>query len=387
MDRPRRRAVYEGKSKILYEGPSPGTLVQHFKDDATAGNAEKKEIIDGKGALNNRISEFMFTRLGEIGIPTHFIKRLNMREQLVREVEIIPLEAIVRNVAAGTLAKRLGLEEGTRLPRAIVEFCYKSDALGDPLVSEEHVAAFDWASQQDLDDITQLSLRVNDYLSGLFRAVNVTLVDFKLEFGRLYEGEEMRIVLADEISPDSCRLWDATSLEKMDKDRFRLDMGGVLDGYREVARRLGIISDSARGKGPILVADNTETSGSPPAKFSRRKKPFLDLRRRPRVGVAERGASSMTDYAVSVAVRVKASVSDPQGETIKAALSGSAIGVEALPVVDARQGKLFDLVIRAESEAQAREVAERASRRLLANPTLETFEIVEATARPSEGST
>ena len=243
----RRRMIYEGKAKILYEGPEPGTLIQYFKDDATAFNAEKKAVLDGKGVLNNRISEFIMTRLGAVGIPNHFIKRINMREQLIRKVEIIPLEVIVRNVAAGTMSKRLGIAEGEPLPRAIVEFCYKKDELGDPLVSEEHIAAFGWASPQELDDIISLALRINDFMSGLFAAVGIRLVDFKLEFGRHFEGDMVRTILADEISPDSCRLWDLVTNEKLDKDRFRRDLGGVTEAYAEVARRLGIIKESAQG--------------------------------------------------------------------------------------------------------------------------------------------
>ena len=239
----RRRRIYEGKAKVLFEGPEPGTLVQYFKDDATAFNNQKRGVITGKGVLNNRISEYLMTRLGEIGIPTHFVRRLNMREQLVREVEIIPIEVVIRNVAAGSLAQRFGLAEGTQLPRSIVELYYKSDELGDPMVCEEHVTAFGWASPQDLDDIMALSLRVNDFLSGLFLGVGLKLVDFKLEFGRLWEGEEMRIVLADEISPDNCRLWDVKTNEKLDKDRFRRDLGGVEEAYQEVARRLGILPE------------------------------------------------------------------------------------------------------------------------------------------------
>lgn len=197
----RRRRIYEGKAKILYEGPEPGTLIQFFKDDATAFNKKKHDVIDGKGVLNNRISEYIFTHLNKIGIPTHFIRRLNMREQLIKEVEIIPLEIVVRNVAAGSLAKRLGIEEGTVLPRSIIEFYYKADALDDPMVSEEHITAFGWASPQELDDIMALAIRINDFLSGLFLGVGIQLVDFKVECGRLYEGDMMRIVLADEISP------------------------------------------------------------------------------------------------------------------------------------------------------------------------------------------
>ncbi len=251
----RRRRIYEGKAKVLYEGPEPGTLIQHFKDDATAFNAKKHEVIDGKGVLNNRISEFVFQHLNAIGVPTHFIRRLNMREQLIREVEIIPLEVVVRNVAAGSLAKRLGLEEGTQLPRSIIEFYYKNDALDDPMVSEEHITAFGWATPQEIDDIMALAIRVNDFLSGLFLGVGIRLVDFKMECGRLWEGDMMRIVVADEISPDSCRLWDIKSNDKLDKDRFRRDMGGLVEAYTEVARRLGIMQDneSPRSGAPRLV--------------------------------------------------------------------------------------------------------------------------------------
>jgi phosphoribosylaminoimidazole-succinocarboxamide synthase len=240
----RRRQLYEGKAKILFEGPEPGTLVQYFKDDATAFNAQKKGVITGKGVLNNRISEFIMMRLADIGVPTHFVRRLNMREQLIREVEIIPLEVVVRNVAAGSLSTRLGIAEGTQLPRSIVEYYYKNDQLGDPLVAEEHITAFGWASVQDLDDIMALALRVNDFCSGLFLGVGIRLVDFKLEFGRLWDNEEMRIVVADEISPDSCRLWDIKTNEKLDKDRFRRDLGKVEEAYQEVARRLGILPEA-----------------------------------------------------------------------------------------------------------------------------------------------
>ena len=257
----KRRRIYEGKAKILYEGPEPGTLVQHFKDDATAFNAKKHEVIDGKGVLNNRISEYLFVHLAEIGIPTHFIKRLNMREQLIKEVEIIPIEVVVRNVAAGSIAKRLGLEEGTPLPRSIVEFYFKEDKLDDPMVSEEHIAAFGWAHPPELDEITAMALRINDYMSGLFTGIGIKLVDFKIEFGRLIENDMVRIVLADEISPDSCRLWDADTDKKLDKDRFRRDMGGLVEAYREVARRLGILIENeppTDKSGPRLVSSNED---------------------------------------------------------------------------------------------------------------------------------
>jgi len=251
----RRRQLYEGKAKILFEGPEPGTLVQYFKDDATAFNSQKKGTITGKGVLNNRISEYLMTRLMEIGVPTHFIRRLNMREQLIREVEIIPLMVVVRNVAAGSLSTRLGIAEGTRLPRSIIEYYYKNDALNDPMVCEEHITAFGWASTQDLDDIVALTLRINDFLTGLLLGVGISLVDFKVEFGRLYENDEMRVVLADEVSPDNCRLWDSKTGEKMDKDRFRRDLGKVEEGYQEVARRLGILPEAGVRdlKGPEMM--------------------------------------------------------------------------------------------------------------------------------------
>ncbi len=250
----RRKKIYEGKAKILYEGPEPGTYVQYFKDDATAFNAEKRAVIDGKGVLNNRLSEYFMTGLGQIGVPTHFLKRLNMREQLIRQVEIIPLEVIVRNYAAGSMSKRLGMDEGTQLPRPIIEFSYKDDKLGDPLVPEEYIIAFGWASQQELDDIVALALRVNDYLSGVMYGVGIQLVDFKIEVGRVWEGDFMRLILADEISPDSCRLWDRETGRKLDKDVFRRDLGDLADAYTEVARRLGVMpSNVTHTPKPTLI--------------------------------------------------------------------------------------------------------------------------------------
>jgi phosphoribosylaminoimidazole-succinocarboxamide synthase len=245
----RRKKIYEGKAKILFEGPEPGTLIQYFKDDTTAFNAQKKAILEGKGVVNNQISAFIMQNLNAIGVPTHFIRYMNMREQLVREVEIIPLEVVCRNVAAGQLSQKLGLEEGTPLPRSIIEFYYKNDSLNDPMVAEEHITAFNWASTQEIDDIMALTLRVNDYLFGMFAAVGIKLIDFKIEFGRLYEGDMVRTVIADEISPDSCRLWDIQTNEKMDKDRFRRDLGNVTEAYVEVARRLGILKSASGGGG------------------------------------------------------------------------------------------------------------------------------------------
>jgi len=254
----RRRRVFEGRSKVLYEGPEPGTLIQHFKDDIPAGTDKKSRTIDGKGILNSRICEYLYKRLGDIGIPNHFLKRLNMREQLIQEVEIIPIGVTVRNVSAGRFSERLGIEEGTTLPRSILEYTYKSGDLDDPLVTEEHITAFGWANPQELDEIMALSLRINDFLSGLFLGVGIRLVDFKIEFGRFYENEIMRIILADEISPDCCRLWDVRTNNKLDKDLSGKNLNELVEAYHEVARRLGILFENGPSKtqGPVLVKND-----------------------------------------------------------------------------------------------------------------------------------
>ena len=234
----RRKKVYEGKAKILYEGPEPGTLIQYFKDEGLANAAQTHAVQDGKGVLNNRLSEFFMAGLNAIGVPTHFIRRINMREQLVRMAEIVPLEVVVRNFAAGDLSKRLGIPEGTPLPRPIVEYYYKDEKLGSPLVSEEHIIAFNWANQQDLDDIVALALRVNDFLSGVMMGVGLRLADFRLEVGRVWDGDFMRLIVADEISPDSCRLWD---MRAADAEGGMREPGPLADVYTELARRLGVI--------------------------------------------------------------------------------------------------------------------------------------------------
>ena len=264
----RRRQIYEGKAKILYEGPEPGTLIQYFKDDATAFNAQKRGTINGKGVLNNRISEHVFTLLSQIGVPTHVIRRLNRREQLIRQVEIVPIEVVVRNVAAGSLSKKLGIEEGTQLPRTIIEYYYKDDALGDPMVADEHIACFNWASHEEMQDIASMAIRINDFLCGMFSAIDIRLVDFKLEFGRIWDGDFSRVILADEISPDGCRLWDMNTGEKLDKDRFRRDMGGEEEAYREVARRLGLLQNEDNGPGEVfdLTAHRGRLRSSPKPK-------------------------------------------------------------------------------------------------------------------------
>ena len=237
------KKLYEGKAKILYAAPEKGTAIQHFKDDATAFNNQKKSIIEGKGILNNRISEHILSSLNQVGIETHLIKRINMREQLVKLVEIIPIEFVVRNIATGSLTKRLGIEEGTVLERPLIEFNYKNDELSDPLIAREHIYAFGWATPIEINRITDQCLRINDFMQGMFKGVGIKLVDFKLEFGRLNQNGKKKIVLADEISPDTCRLWDVTSEEKLDKDRFRKNLGNLLDAYQEVARRLNILHE------------------------------------------------------------------------------------------------------------------------------------------------
>jgi phosphoribosylaminoimidazole-succinocarboxamide synthase len=240
-----KKLIYEGKAKILYEGPEPGTIIQYFKDDTTAFNGEKKEVLSGKGVLNNRISEYLMEKLEDVGIYTHFIKRVNMREQLVKACEMIPIEIIVRNMTAGSLCKRFGFDEGMNLYHPLIEMCLKSDEYNDPFVTEEHIDAFGWAMPDEIMGMKSIAVRVNDFLSGLFYAVGIKLVDLKLEFGKIFDEEgNSYLLVADEISPDSCRLWDIETGDVLDKDRFRKELGGVQDAYREVARRLGIIKEN-----------------------------------------------------------------------------------------------------------------------------------------------
>ena len=242
------KKLYEGKAKILYAASEKGTAIQHFKDHATAFNNQKKSIIEGKGILNNRISEHILSNLNQIGIENHLIKRINMREQLIKLVEIIPIEFIIRNIATGSLTKRLGIEDGSVLEKPLIEFCYKNDDLNDPLIAREHVLAFGWANAVELDLIIKQCFRINDFMLGMFKAVGIKLIDFKLEFGRLNQNGIKKIILADEISPDTCRLWDATSDKKLDKDRFRKDLGNLLEAYQEVARRLNILHEETNIK-------------------------------------------------------------------------------------------------------------------------------------------
>ena len=237
------KKLYEGKAKIVYATNDKNLAIQHFKDSATAFNNKKKATIDGKGILNNRISEHILNNLSQIGIKNHLIKRINMREQLVKLVEIIPIEFIVRNVATGSLTKRLGIEDGTELNDPLIEFCLKNDELGDPLISKEHIYAFKWASKKEIEKIEKNLHRMNDFMIGMFRGVGIKLVDFKVEFGRLKSSTKSEVILADEISPDTCRLWDMKSEKKLDKDRFRQNLGNVIQAYQDVARRLGILHE------------------------------------------------------------------------------------------------------------------------------------------------
>ncbi len=239
------KKLYEGKAKIVYASSEKNLVIQHFKDDATAFNNKKKSVIDGKGILNNRISEHILTYLSQVGIKNHLVKRLNMREQLIKRVEIIPIEFVVRNIATGSLTNRLGIEEGTVLDSTLIEYCLKDDKLGDPLISKEHIYTFKWATRREIDKIDRQLLRINDFLVGLFRGIGIKLVDFKVEFGRYKNNSKNEILLADEISPDTCRLWDMNTEKKLDKDRFRKDLGNLIQAYQEVAKRLGILHEQS----------------------------------------------------------------------------------------------------------------------------------------------
>ncbi len=227
--------LYEGKAKQVYRTDDENLIVMHFKDDATAFNGIKKAQIKDKGVLNNEITTIIFDELIKNGIPTHFVEKLNDRDQLCKKVKIFPLEVIVRNIVAGSMAKRLDIAEGTKIDNTIFELCYKNDKLGDPLINNDHAVALGAATYEELNTIYNLTMKINDILKKLFASINITLVDFKIEFGKTSDGQ---IVLADEISPDTCRLWDTTTSDKLDKDRFRRDLGKVIEAYEEILRRL-----------------------------------------------------------------------------------------------------------------------------------------------------
>ena len=235
------KKLYEGKAKIIYATQDKNLVIQYFKDDATAFNNKKKGKILGKGKINNLISEFLMKKISELKIKTHFIRRINMREQIIRKLDIIPLEVVIRNIATGSIVKRLGINEGEKFKKPIIEFYLKNDQLNDPIVSQEHIEVFEWANQDELKKIISISKKINNYLLDFFLMKNIKLIDFKLEFGRLFENKK-EIMVADEISPDNCRLWDLKTNKKLDKDRFRQDLGDVEESYQEIANRLGILS-------------------------------------------------------------------------------------------------------------------------------------------------
>jgi phosphoribosylaminoimidazole-succinocarboxamide synthase len=239
------KKLYEGKAKVIFATDNKDFVIQHFKDDATAFNNQKKAKIEGKGVLNNRISEHILMNLDQVGIKNHLVKRLNMREQLIKHLEIIPIEFIVRNIATGSLTKRLGIEDGTILEDPLIEYCLKNDELGDPLISKEHIYTFKWSTKKEIEKIDKQLLRINDFMVGMFRGVGIKLVDFKVEFGRFKNNGKTDVLLADEISPDTCRLWDNKTDKKLDKDRFRNNLGNLINAYQEVAKRLGILHEQS----------------------------------------------------------------------------------------------------------------------------------------------
>tara|TARA_B110000263_G_scaffold235024_1_gene233148 strand:- start:13 stop:732 length:720 start_codon:yes stop_codon:yes gene_type:complete len=235
-----KKILYEGKAKQILKGPKKNTLIQIFKDDATAYNKKKHKIFKGKGILNNKISEHIMLLLKSKKIPTHFIKRISNREQLIKKCEIIPIEFVVRNIASGSICQRLGIKDGTPLKKPLLEYYFKEDTLEDPIVSRDHIELFGWATKAEIKKIDRLSIKINKYLISHFKKRGIVLVDFKIEFGRLYPSKK-KIILADEISPDSCRLWDEKSKNKLDKDVFRKSLGSLIKAYEEVASRLGIV--------------------------------------------------------------------------------------------------------------------------------------------------
>lgn len=335
--------IYDGKAKTLFEGSEQGTVVQYFKDDATAFNAKKKSVINGKGVVNNYISEYIYEGLNSICVPTHFIRRLTEREQLVQKAEVIPLEIVVRNVAAGSLSKRLGIEEGTKLPKTIIETYYKNDELDDPMVTESHIMAKDWAKQNEMIEIFNLTNCINKFLTGLMYGIGIRLIDFKLEFGRILKGDELNIVLVDEISPDNCRLWDIKTNEKMDKDRFRYDLGDTLEAYKEVANRLGISNI-------IIESDQID-----PKQVSNENEARIGFK----------------NLKAHVIVTLKNGVLDPQGKAIENSLE--ALGYSGVKGV--RQGKIFDIELQRNDSECAKSKLTSICEKLLANLVIENYNI------------
>ena len=334
------KKLYEGKAKILYATSDKNLVIQYFKDDATAFNNVKKSTIEGKGVLNNRISEHILLNLSQIGIKNHLVKRLNMREQIIKFVEIIPIEFIVRNVATGSITKRLGIEDGTVLKQPLLEYCLKDDKLGDPLIAEEHILVFDWATKEELKEVKKMILRINDFMIGMFRGAGIKLIDFKLEFGRLKDNEKTEIILADEISPDTCRLWDLVTDKKLDKDRFRKDLGDLIPAYTEVAKRLGILHEQFN----VSAVNVTKLSS----------------------------VKKNNNMKISVIITLKKDVLDPQGKVIHQTLDG--MGFENINEV--RQGKYFEIDTRENDKNKAEEKVEEMCKKLLANLVIENYKII-----------
>ena len=334
--------LYEGKAKIIYETKDKNLVIQHFKDDATAFNNLKKAKVEGKGVLNNRISEHILSNLSQCGIKTHLVKRLNMREQLIRKAEIFPIEFIVRNIATGSLTKRLGIPEGTVMEKPLLEYCYKKDELNDPLISKEHIYSFGWATENEIKIIDKMTLRINDLLSGMFRAVGIKLVDFKIEYGKAWnkDTDKKEIVLADEISPDTCRLWDSKTEKKLDKDRFRKDLGNIIQAYQDVARRLGIMPEETN----ISEVNFGKTI---PIKFKKNKLKF------------------------SVTVILKKDVLDPQGKVVQNTLMN--LGMDNLKSI--RQGKFFEIEIDEKNQDIAQQKVDEMCKKLLVNLIIEEYKI------------
>ena len=335
------KKLYEGKAKILYETKDKNLVIQHFKDDATAFNNLKKSSVVGKGVLNNRISEYILTNLSQCGIETHLIKRINMREQLIKKAEIFPIEFIVRNIATGSLTKRLGIPEGTILEKPLLEYCFKKDELNDPIISKEHIYAFGWANEDEINSIDKTTLRINDILLGLFRGIGIKLVDFKIEYGKIWNKdiEKNEIILADEISPDTCRLWDSKTEKKLDKDRFRKDLGNIIQGYQEVARRLGIMPEETN----ISEVNFGKTAS---IKFKKNNLKF------------------------SITVTLKKDVLDPQGKVVQNTLVNLGMNLKNI-----RQGKYFEVEVEEKDQIKAEREVNEMCKKLLVNLIIEDFKI------------
>ncbi len=375
----RKQLLYEGKAKRLYATDRPGHLLVEFKDDATAFNAQKRGTIKGKGAANNAISERVFRALEAVGVPTHFVDSVTDTMQLVRQVEIVPLEVVVRNRAAGSFAQRYGVEEGGELNPIVVEWCVKSDSLGDPPINDAAAVALGLATEDDLAAMFDLATAINDALSGYFGGLGLELVDMKLEFGRDHEGQ---LVLADEVSPDTCRLWDVVSGERLDKDRFRRDLGGVEDAYSDVLNR--VMSEAGEAEAFAATFEPPEDSPFDEGEDGHHVHDHEDhdhedhdhedhdqeAHDHDRQEHGARGARGAGSFQAVVDVMLKASILDPQGRAVLQTLER--LGYDT--VKDVRVGKRVELKLEGDPEEVRRQVADM-SAKVLSNPVMETFEV------------